>query len=480
MRLSPLVALGSAVLATSVSARFAIYADQWHPDVPKPADGVTGIDQVIIAFAQADNLTGFVPWMSAKAARGNFTNAKVLAAVGGWGDITFASQVKSDDTMKKFASDAKKMIADHDLDGIDIDWEYPGGNGQDYKINPNSGKTEEPGKVPRFLELIRAAIGDDKLLSIAVPGKKIDIDLAFPAKTAPQVWKSVDQINVMAYDLMNRRDSVTAHHTSVADTNTTISYYINTLQAPPEKLNLGFALYAKYFQTQPNCKQALGCPIVLAEDPISGNDTHTSGAYTYEKSNMSPPPDPSSVPASTNGKCGLDSGKCSSGCCSSGGWCGTTAEHCGGGCQWAYSGAGQCKFPDIAGSWQRAAKQGVVDEKAGGKTYLDEQQGLFWTWEDSNSMSRKFAEIYEQYGLGGVFAWSLGEDTYDYGHVKQIVKEMAKYGRQEASKPGKGLDVEDVAGDVEAEGEDDEDWTGWCPDPNDPEYYYPCNELKGR
>lgn len=54
---------------------------------------------------------------------------------------------------------------------LDIDWEYPGGNGGDYKQVPNSEKTYQIDAYPKALAAIRTAIGD-KLLSIAVPGKK--------------------------------------------------------------------------------------------------------------------------------------------------------------------------------------------------------------------------------------------------------------------------------------------------------------------
>lgn len=54
---------------------------------------------------------------------------------------------------------------------VDIDWEYPGGNGGDYKQVPNSQKTYQIDAFPKVLAAIRASIGD-KLLSIAVPGKK--------------------------------------------------------------------------------------------------------------------------------------------------------------------------------------------------------------------------------------------------------------------------------------------------------------------
>jgi hypothetical protein len=52
----------------------------------------------------------------------------------------------------------------------DIDWEYPGGNGGDYKQVSNTEKSYQIDAFPIVLAAIRAAIGN-KLLSIAVPGK---------------------------------------------------------------------------------------------------------------------------------------------------------------------------------------------------------------------------------------------------------------------------------------------------------------------
>jgi hypothetical protein len=40
----------------------------------------------------------------------------------------------------------------------------------------------------------------------------------------------------MSYDLMNRRDNVTKHHSSVADSAETIENYL-AIGAPPEKMN---------------------------------------------------------------------------------------------------------------------------------------------------------------------------------------------------------------------------------------------------
>jgi len=45
----------------------------------------------------------------------------------------------------------------------------------------------------------------------------------------------------MSYDLMNRRDNVTKHHSSVADSAETIENYLG-IGAPPEKINRKYRL----------------------------------------------------------------------------------------------------------------------------------------------------------------------------------------------------------------------------------------------
>jgi hypothetical protein len=144
------------------------------------------------------------------------------------------------------------------------------------------------------------------------------------------------------------------------------------------------------------------------------------------------PIDVSALSVSYDGTCGPDKGtKCSSGCCSQYGNCGTSREHCSGACQHAF-GTG-CLDADVAGSWQKAADNGVTDEEAGGQYYFDAENKLFWTWDTLELISRKFEEIVRRYQLGGVMAWSLGEDSYDWSHVRRMAGEVAKGGYAQAT-----------------------------------------------
>lgn len=77
---------------------------------------------------------------------------------------------------------------------IDVDWEYPGGNGQDYKQTPNDKKVSEIETYALLLQEIKAAIGE-KELSIAVPGREGDM-IAFTTEQVPKIDKAVDFVNV--------------------------------------------------------------------------------------------------------------------------------------------------------------------------------------------------------------------------------------------------------------------------------------------
>ena len=148
-----------------------------------------------------------------------------------------------------------------------------------------------------------------------MPGKKGDM-IAYTKEQGPKIWSSVDFVNVISYDLMNRRNNVTKHASSVADSLDTINNY-SEVGLDTEKMNLGIAYYAKWFQTDPDSdcdKNPLGCETVVMENP-DGSDNGKSGVLTYEKGNMGPPPE--DPPVSTDGKCGVGKGKCPDGqCCS--------------------------------------------------------------------------------------------------------------------------------------------------------------------
>lgn len=96
---------------------------------------------------------------------------------------------------------------------------------------------------------------------------------------------------------------------------------------------------------------------------------------------------------------------------------GTDDSFCQAGCLSDY---GDCKGISIVDSWRRAQKDGETDEKAGGQYYFDEEVTIFWTWDTPDLITRKFKDIVDAEKVGGVMAWSLGEDTLNWAHLKAM------------------------------------------------------------
>jgi GH18 family chitinase len=334
-------------------------------------------------------------FLTVEATRAKFApGTKILVAIGGWGDtIGFSVAALTPETRTMFAQNVARMVAATGADGsssptnlllpgtntskgIDVDWEYPGGNGEDYKQVPNSAKAWEVDAYPLLLGELRAALGPDKVISAAVPGLVRDM-IAFTHETVPRIMRHLDFLNVMTYDLMNRRDTMTKHHTGVQLSLEAVDAYVSN-GAAPQKLNLGFAFYTKYFETEHDaCIKApspVGCPTRLLENPTTGADLGRAGGFSWHDQ----------VPLK------------------------------------------------VADSFTRALHEGKYDEKQGGFYYWDAEADLWWTFDTADAIKRKFPLVVQKRRLGGVFAWGLGEDAPLYEHLGALNE-----GMEECSAAGK-------------------------------------------
>lgn len=354
-----------------------MYLTGQHPIIPSSAL-VSNITHVALAFMRpgAFNQREPASWplfTTVEKVRREFApGTKVMVAIGGWGDTEgFSQAAKTVEGRKVFAGNVGRMVEAVGADGVDIDWEYPGGNGEDYKKTPNSEKAWEIDAYPKLLAEIRDVLGDEKLISAAVPGLRRDM-LAFTKRTVPKISASLDFFNVMTYDLMNRRDTVTKHHTGLELSLDAINAYAEN-GVPAEKMNLGFAFYVKWFHTDPEggCDaNPIGCKTVLLEDPTTGADFGQGGGFCWHDA----------VPA------------------------------------------------DVSGSFAKALAQGQYDsEHGGGHYYWDREENRWWSWETPQAIEKKFPAIMQKRGLGGAFAWGLGEDAEDFVHLKALTKCMTEY-----------------------------------------------------
>ena len=51
---------------------------------------------------------------------------KIVLSVGGWGADGFSQAARTKEGRERFAASALAIVKEYGLDGIDIDWEYPG------------------------------------------------------------------------------------------------------------------------------------------------------------------------------------------------------------------------------------------------------------------------------------------------------------------------------------------------------------------
>lgn len=320
------------------------------------------------------------------------------------------------------------------MPGPDIDWEYPGAQRPGRVQNVQKEKTD----FPEFLRVLNETLGD-KYVTVAVGGNLRDdstaaFDATGNATRAEAIAAHVAFFNIMAYDLTNRADVETGHHTSVRDSKAAVDKYVSWGYRA-DKLNLGFAMYAKHFRTAadtfctpPPNAAGVGCAMEAAQT-ADGTDALTSGWLTFEWKSLANESTVAPGGAREAGACGLDIASrtrsaCGPGlCCSKDGFCGATPEYCGAGCQPAFSGAACAENLDLRRSFAQAAQAPVVDDDAGAVAYWDSANRVFWTWETPAMITRKFRDIVAPGGVGGVFAWNLGQDTFNWEHLLLIKDE---------------------------------------------------------
>jgi chitinase len=135
---------------------------------------------------------------------------KVMVACGGWaGSKGFSDMAKTGEGRKKFVESVLKFIKEYDIDGLDIDWEYPGLPGDDNPYLPE----DKQNFTSLMCELRQGmnTVGDNLVLSFAAAGW----ERAFEFIELDRVMQCVNYINIMSYDLAGTGDPYTSHHTNL-------------------------------------------------------------------------------------------------------------------------------------------------------------------------------------------------------------------------------------------------------------------------
>ncbi len=181
---------------------------------------------------------------------------KLLVSVGGWGADGFSDAALTDSSRQYFAESIVEMIKQYDLDGIDLDWEYPGqpGPGIVYREEDKKNFTLMLKTVREHLDRLanaRGRTGSDRyLLTIAS-----NDDQGYFEHTEMEILhRYLDFINVMTYDFFTSGSGMTGHHTGLYGSDHPRAAKRNAASAidrhlragiPPRKIVLGVAFYGR-------------------------------------------------------------------------------------------------------------------------------------------------------------------------------------------------------------------------------------------
>ncbi len=186
----------------------------------------------------------------------HLSGVKVLISIGGWTQSFLFSGIANDPRKRGFfASDCCRIVEFYNIDGVDIDWEYPG-------VAERDGKAYDKRNFTLLLQSIR-----DSLNSLSQQtGRKYLLTAAVSASTSYMThieWSKVtpllDAINLMSYDFHGSWNRETGHNsplfsTAEDDSPTHVDAAVLALTkkygVPASKINIGAAFYGRSMKTQ--------------------------------------------------------------------------------------------------------------------------------------------------------------------------------------------------------------------------------------
>ncbi|OCF59652.1 hypothetical protein L486_02324 [Kwoniella mangroviensis CBS 10435] len=360
--------------SSSGGTRFVGYWENYSNLGGVEAAQMDGITHVILSFIDmnswsassasfAESSNGNFDATTADTLRGMNSGVKVTAALGGWGlDEPIKTAADGGEAaIKTFVQNAQSVVKLLNLDGLDLDWEFPTA-------------AQQPAFVSMVKQLKAAIqeVNSDGILSVAIGSRTTqkspttgatDVD-AMTSDTFSELNDVVDMWNVMTYDFVNRYDTKTGHQSGGKVVEDTLKFY-EGVGIDLQKVNIGFLNTAKYFTLTESCSAAepIGCPMGGVDFFETGDkDNGKSGWLRYNAE--------------------LDQGL--------GEYAAINAE---------MRSESWAKKPDDSQTAFEA-------EKA--HAWYDEDKKVFWTWTSADD-NKAVCEEYKS-KVGGMFVWSMNQD----------------------------------------------------------------------
>ena len=178
---------------------------------------------------------------------------KVIIALGGWGRTgTFPQSVRPT-ARQTFVNHIMDFVRLYNLDGVDIDWEYPTTD-------------QERSDFEGFMIALKAALGENRRLSFAIGAQYA------PTFYSAATFAAMDALHLMTYDgQTNNRP----HHADMAWSKGVVDTWINSGRIARHKIFYGVPFYGRgggeftYAQ-------------IIQPDPNRLSQTNTNGVTWYD------------------------------------------------------------------------------------------------------------------------------------------------------------------------------------------------------
>jgi chitinase len=219
-------------------------------DVKDSMAWLTNIETDSINFRRLNNLKKDNP------------DLKIIISIGGWAwSENFSDAVLTESSRNKFATSSVAIVDQYNLDGVDIDWEYPGMRGEDNVFRPEDKQTFTLmfKAIREELDKLALKTGKTYALTTALPS----FPRLFEVTEMSKVAEYIDYVNIMAYDFYVSGDTA-GHHSNLfasenyerEDSGDKAYTLYRKEGVPAEKLVLGIPFYGYEWQTTSRDPQA--------------------------------------------------------------------------------------------------------------------------------------------------------------------------------------------------------------------------------
>jgi chitinase len=260
---------------TAIDAKKLTHINYAFVDVKDSMAWLTNIETDTVNFRKLNSLKKQNPEL------------KLLISIGGWSwSENFSDAVLTESSRSKFAKTSVAIIENYDLDGVDIDWEYPGLRGEDNVFRPEDKQnfTLMFQELRKELDALSAKTSRKYLLTTAIPCFSRFIEITEMGKAS----EYLDYVNVMAYDFFVAGDTA-GHHANLfysenydkEDSGDRAFKEYTKAGVPAGKLVLGLPFYGRSWFMKTSDNYGINRPV----DSVT-----RGGGYSYLKDSIATKP----------------------------------------------------------------------------------------------------------------------------------------------------------------------------------------------